>query len=354
MNFRKIFLTVFLGLLLLGFFTPAYSAKLTDKPAASSLNDADIIHVVQDVATTPVSKSSTWTLIKSFLKTYFDTLYDANNISNTDATDLTDGGDTTLHDHNGISENTTHRSSDGTDHTYIDQDVQTTASPIFSGLTVDTDTFYVDSTNNKVGIGNTDPAYTFEIRSSADDFTGINPHTLALQNPTGVSTITIKSFGSKNKLNAARNNGTISVLTKLLDGDDIFAFGGQGSYDGGFVAANRVEVLFKADGDWTAASNPTAVAFLTTPSGSTVKTERLRINSEGDVGIGTSSPVTKLEVDGAITQQELSSDPSDPAEGSFVTWMSDGTGSGDDGDIMMKITAGGVTKTTTLVDFSAL
>ena len=33
--------------------------------------------------------------------------------------------------------------------------------------------------------------------------------------------------------------------------------------------------------------------------------------------------------------------------------MSDGTDSGDDGDIMIKITAGGVTKTVTLVDFSA-
>jgi len=50
---------------------------------------------------------------------------------------------------------------------------------------------------------------------------------------------------------------------------------------------------------------------------------------------------------------EKSSDPSDPAEGQSVLWMSDGTGTGDDGDILMKITAGGVTKTVTLVDFSA-
>ena len=51
--------------------------------------------------------------------------------------------------------------------------------------------------------------------------------------------------------------------------------------------------------------------------------------------------------------KERSSDPSDPPEGESVRWMSDGTGSGDDGDIMMKITAGGVTKIITLVDFSA-
>ena len=54
-----------------------------------------------------------------------------------------------------------------------------------------------------------------------------------------------------------------------------------------------------------------------------------------------------------IKLEERSSDPADPAEGNSVIWQSDGTGSGDDGDIMIKITAGGTTKTITLVDFSA-
>lgn len=73
----------------------------------------------------------------------------------------------------------------------------------------------------------------------------------------------------------------------------------------------------------------------------------------GRVGIGTTTPETELHLNGGLTLTEKSSDPSDPAEGNSVLWMSDGTGSGDDGDIMMKITAGGVTKTITLVDFSA-
>lgn len=51
---------------------------------------------------------------------------------------------------------------------------------------------------------------------------------------------------------------------------------------------------------------------------------------------------------------ESDSDPTAPSEGNSVIWQSDGTGSGDDGDIMMKITAGGTTKTTTLVDFSGI
>ena len=50
---------------------------------------------------------------------------------------------------------------------------------------------------------------------------------------------------------------------------------------------------------------------------------------------------------------EQSVDPDDPQDGQTVVWMSDGTGSGDAGDIMMKITSGSTTKTVTLVDFSA-
>jgi hypothetical protein len=57
---------------------------------------------------------------------------------------------------------------------------------------------------------------------------------------------------------------------------------------------------------------------------------------------------------GVIAAGERSSDPADPPEGEYVIWMSDGTGSGDDGDIMFKITAGAVTKTGTLIDFSTV
>jgi hypothetical protein len=53
-----------------------------------------------------------------------------------------------------------------------------------------------------------------------------------------------------------------------------------------------------------------------------------------------------------ITEQ--SADPADPAEGATILWQSDGTGFGDDGDVIVKITSGGVTKTHTLIDFSAI
>ena len=75
------------------------------------------------------------------------------------------------------------------------------------------------------------------------------------------------------------------------------------------------------------------------------------------------SSYTGAQVDAAVEAKmtgyteiallEQSADPADPADGTSVIWMSDGTGSGDDGDIMMKITAATVTKTVTLIDYSA-
>jgi hypothetical protein len=55
-----------------------------------------------------------------------------------------------------------------------------------------------------------------------------------------------------------------------------------------------------------------------------------------------------------VTIRERSSTPADPPEGYCIFWMSDGTGAGADGDIMCTITAGGSTKTGTVIDFSAV
>lgn len=60
-----------------------------------------------------------------------------------------------------------------------------------------------------------------------------------------------------------------------------------------------------------------------------------------------------LKVEEAITGLERSSDPSEPAEGEYVMWMSDGSGKGDDGDVLIASNPDGNTKWGTLFDYSA-
>lgn len=67
-------------------------------------------------------------------------------------------------------------------------------------------------------------------------------------------------------------------------------------------------------------------------------------------GFGADDGVLAADVLGLL---EKSADPAEPAEGRAVIWMSDGTGKGDDGDVLIGAQAGGVTKWTTLFDHSA-
>lgn len=79
----------------------------------------------------------------------------------------------------------------------------------------------------------------------------------------------------------------------------------------------------------------------------------LVLKHNGNVGVGAQTPNYPLQVNGGISGLEKSADPAEPAEGEYVIWMSDGTGKGDDGDVLIASKAGGTTKYTTLFDHSA-
>ena len=69
-------------------------------------------------------------------------------------------------------------------------------------------------------------------------------------------------------------------------------------------------------------------------------------------GIGKWIIEDPMEFVEAIKLLEKSADPSEPAEGECVVWMSDGNGKGADGDIMIASKAGGTTNYGTLFDHS--
>lgn len=131
------------------------------------------------------------------------------------------------------------------------------------------------------------------------------------------------------------------------------------------VALGRVE-LMAADGTTAVGRMRAAGSNLVLESvsgalsfnhaGSTVcytEANVLRPNAAGAQSLGTEtaywSVVSAQEHRGA----ERSSNPTAPAEGRFVLFMSDGTGVGDDGDVILVSTAGGTTTYTIVHDHSA-
>jgi hypothetical protein len=118
-------------------------------------------------------------------------------------------------------------------------------------LTVDTNTLYVDSTNNRIGVGTSSPAAKLHVTSASS---GVTPNTTGDElfvEGSGDSGITIGS-------------GTASQ-GRLFFGDSGFATAGRVGYN-------------HADNSLYFGTNGVA--------------ERMRIDSSGNVGIGTASPLS--------------------------------------------------------------
>ena len=137
--------------------------------------------------------------------------------------------------------------------------VDVTGTVTADGLTVDTDTLYVDSTNNRVGIVNASPSTPLDVVG-----TGQFTNTSAGASATAIKLQNLdNTIGSATSLDfAPYGNGTVT--------DRI-----EGGHDG---------------------SNKFSLRFHTYSSG---LAERLRIDGDGKVGIGTASPSTILDVEGA-------------------------------------------------------
>jgi len=149
--------------------------------------------------------------------------------------------------------------------------VDVTGTVTADGLTVDTDTLYVDATNNRVGIGTASPSSKAHIYGS------------------GQTTANITDAGNQGAFLRVSDSG----FSAGNGGGVIFA--SNQSDDTGAVGMAAIKGLL------TNGSNNTTgnLAFSTrNATTDTNLTERMRINSSGNVGIGTTSPAKTLDIDG--------------------------------------------------------
>jgi hypothetical protein len=128
-----------------------------------------------------------------------------------------------------------------------------------SSLAVDTNTLYVDSTNNRVGIGTTSPANKLEV--------------------TG----------------AIVAQGAVTAYTNT-----------------GLYLQNKGSSVVDV-GAWRSGASVAELSFSTDSGSDAAPVERMRINSSGNVGIGTSSPAATVDVSGnargaVVTDNDLSFD----------------------------------------------
>jgi hypothetical protein len=163
------------------------------------------------------------------------------------------------------------------------------------------DALYV---NGAVGIGTNSPSNPLHVTSA-------NEWGILMRSSNNASAI-------RNNILIQRSNGTSAVTTNFnLGGLSIGGFDGT-NYGSGWNGG--AEIIAYAKENWTASARGTCLGFATTATGTASGVERMRIDHNGNVGIGTQAPVSRLEVNGSFACKTTT-----PAAGSFPYTLSDET-----------------------------
>jgi hypothetical protein len=178
--------------------------------------------------------------------------------------------------------------------------------------------------------------FSFQGYTTADAINHINMVTMDPDGGVSIKYTGIEKFITSDT--GITVTGVVVADGLTLGDDEVIVFGTKGQ-----ISSDGTKVIIQSSG-----GSETMAQF--TPNGGC----SLRYNA--NIRIATTA--TGADVNGILTLDglnllERSADPTEPSEGQSVIWMSDGTGKGADGDILIASQAGGVTKWTTLFDHSA-
>ena len=162
----------------------------------------------------------------------------------------------------------------------INQGLATTDSPTFAGLTVDTNTLYVDATNNRVGIGTTSPSAPLDVVGNAE----INGNINVFNTPGAAINVTPGGTGAARiELGTGRTQDGAAFIDFISDSVTYTDYGVR------FIRLAGTNALSEfqhrgTEGLRFKVVDAGYVSFVTDD------VERMRITATGNVGIGTTNP----------------------------------------------------------------
>ncbi|MBL4753238.1 MAG: tail fiber domain-containing protein [Flavobacteriales bacterium] len=175
----------------------------------------------------------------------------------------------------------------------------------------------IDGTNGNVGIGTTSPSGIFHVSSNTATDMYFSRHTT---DNAGTATVFRKSRGT-------------AAIPTIVAADDDAGLVVFDAYDG--TAYREVAgILAEVDATPGVSDMPGRLVFYTTPDGSITRTERMRIINNGNVGIGTTAPGSKLHVSGNMRLSSV------PATNRFILLGDDGETNTGTGGLVVQAGAG--------------
>ena len=160
------------------------------------------------------------------------------------------------------------------------------------GLSADSPTLFVDSTNDRVGIGTDNPAEKLQVQGRVVGTSGLRAGTTAAVASSGEA---LSVLGQA----TIRLDTSTSATTYFVNADTtantiqpyLFCSDTAGNRSGIGIEYSTAITSFYGQG---------GISLQTGTSGFAYANERLRITDAGNVGIGTVNPPAKLSVDGSV------------------------------------------------------